>query len=136
MTVDGRGVSLALMPKQILSTPSAPAALGPYSVGVEANGIVFFSGQIALDADGNPAGTTAEQAQQVMEQIGGLLSDVGLGFSDVVKATIFLADMGDFAAVNEVYGSFFDAEPPARSAVEVAGLPRGVSVEIETIAAR
>ena len=124
------------MPKQILSTPSAPAALGPYSVGVEANGIVFFSGQIALDADGNPAGSTAEQAQQVMTQIGGLLSDVGLGFSDVVKATIFLADMGDFAAVNEVYGSFFDAEPPARSAVEVAALPKGVSVEIETIAAR
>ena len=124
------------MPKQILSTPSAPAALGPYSVGVEANGIVFFSGQIALDADGNPAGSTAQQAQQVMEQIGGLLSDVGLTFADVLKATIFLADMGDFAAVNEVYGSFFDSEPPARSAVEVAGLPKGVSVEIETIAAR
>ena len=124
------------MPKQILSTPSAPAALGPYSVGVEASGIVFFSGQIALDGDGNPAGSTAEQAMQVMEQIGGLLSDVGLGFADVVKATIFLADMGDFAAVNEVYGSFFDAEPPARSAVEVAALPKGVSVEIETIAAR
>ncbi|MBT8164170.1 MAG: reactive intermediate/imine deaminase [Acidimicrobiia bacterium] len=124
------------MPKQILSTPSAPAALGPYSVGVEANGIVFFSGQIALDADGNPAGTTAEQAQQVMTQIGGLLSDVGLEFSDVVKATIFLADMGDFAAVNDVYGSFFDSEPPARSAVEVAALPKGVSVEIETIATK
>ena len=124
------------MPKQILSTPSAPAALGPYSVGVEANGIVFFSGQIALDGDGNPAGSTAEQAQQVMEQIGGLLTDVGLNFSDVVKATIFLADMGDFAAVNEVYGAFFDAEPPARSAVEVAALPKGVSVEIETIASR
>lgn len=124
------------MPKRILSTPSAPAALGPYSVGVEANGIVFFSGQIALDGDGNPAGTTTEQAQQVMRQIGGLLSDVGLGFSDVVKATIFLADMSDFAAVNEVYGSFFDSEPPARSAVEVAALPKGVSVEIETIASR
>jgi 2-iminobutanoate/2-iminopropanoate deaminase len=124
------------MPKQILSTPSAPAALGPYSVGVEAGGIVFFSGQIALDADGNPAGTVAEQAHQVMEQIGGLLSDVGLRFADVVKATIFLADMGDFAAVNDVYGSFFDSEPPARSTVEVAALPRGVAVEIETIAAR
>ena len=124
------------MPKKILSTPSAPAAHGPYSVGVEANGIVFFSGQIALDADGKPAGSTPEQAQQVMTQIGGLLSDVGLGFSDVVKATIFLADMGDFATVNEVYGSFFDADPPARSAVEVAALPKGVSVEIETIASR
>ncbi|MDH3539070.1 MAG: Rid family detoxifying hydrolase [Acidimicrobiia bacterium] len=124
------------MPKQILSTPSAPAALGPYSVGVEAGGIVFFSGQIALDADGNPAGTVAEQAHQVMEQIGGLLSDVGLRFADVVKATIFLADMGDFAAVNDVYGSFFDSEPPARSTVEVAALPKGVAVEIETIAAR
>lgn len=124
------------MPKQILSTPSAPAALGPYSVAVEANGILFFSGQIALDADGSPAGGTAEQAKQVMEQIGGLLSDVGLGFADVIKATIFLADMGDFAAVNEVYGSFFDSQPPARSAVEVAALPKGVAVEIETIAAR
>ena len=124
------------MTKQILSTPSAPAALGPYSVAVEANQIVFFSGQIALDDDGNPAGSTADQAKQVMEQIGGLLSDVGLGFPDVVKATIFLADMGDFAAVNEVYGSFFDADPPARSAVEVAALPKGVAVEIETIATR
>jgi 2-iminobutanoate/2-iminopropanoate deaminase len=124
------------MSKQILPTPSAPAALGPYSVAVETNGIVFFSGQIALDAAGNPAGTTAEQARQVMEQIGGLLSDTGLTFANVVKVTIFLADMGDFAAVNEVYGSFFDADPPARSAVEVAALPKGVSVEIETIATR
>ena len=124
------------MTKQILSTPSAPAALGPYSVAVEAAGLVFFSGQVALDADGNPAGTTAEQARQVMEQIAGLLSDVGLTFSDVVKSTIFLADMADFAAVNEVYGSYFDAEAPARSTVAAAGLPKGVAVEIETIAAR
>ena len=126
----------ARMTKQILSTPSAPAALGPYSVAVEANGTVFFSGQIALDPNGDPAGSTADQANQVMEQIGGLLSDVGLGYSDIVKATIFLADMGDFAAVNEVYGGFFESEPPARSAVEVAALPRGVAVEIETIASR
>ena len=124
------------MPKRVLSTPTAPAALGPYSVAVEANGIVFFSGQIALDGDGNPAGNTAEQANQVMEQIGGLLADIGLGYSDLVKATIFLADMGDFGAVNEVYGSFFNDEPPARSAIEVAALPRGVAVEIETVAAR
>ena len=124
------------MTKQILSTPSAPAALGPYSVAVEAAGLVFFSGQVALDADGNPAGTTAQQARQVMEQIGGLLSDVGLSFSDIVKSTIFLADMGDFAAVNEVYGSYFDEDAPARSTVAAAGLPKGVSVEIETIAAR
>ena len=124
------------MAKQILSTPSAPAALGPYSVAVEAAGLVFFSGQVALDADGNPAGTTAQQTRQVMEQIGGLLSDVGLSFSDIVKSTIFLADMGDFAAVNEVYGSYFGDEAPARSTVAAAGLPKGVSVEIETIAAR
>ena len=124
------------MAKQILSTPSAPPALGPYSVAVEAAGLVFFSGQVALDGDGNPAGSTAEQAQQVMEQIGGLLSDAGLTFADVVKSTIFLADMGDFAAVNEVYGSFFGEDAPARSTVAVSGLPKGVSVEIETIAAR
>ena len=124
------------MSKEILPTPSAPAALGPYSVAVEANGLVFFSGQVALDGDGRPAGSTTEQARQVMEQIGGLLADVGLTFAHVVKATLFLADMGDFAAVNEVYGEFFDADPPARSAVEVAALPRGVAVEIEVIASR
>lgn len=124
------------MAKQILPTPSAPAALGPYSVAVGAGDLVFFSGQIALDADGKPAGSTTDQATQVMEQIGGLLSDVGLTFGNVIKATIFLADMGDFAAVNEVYGSYFDEEPPARSAVEVAALPKGVAVEIETIASR
>lgn len=124
------------MTKQILSTPSAPAALGPYSVAVAAGDFVFFSGQIALDADGNPAGSTAEQARQVMQQIGRLLSDVGLAYGNIVKATIFLADMGDFGAVNEVYGAFFDEEPPARSAVEVAALPKGVDVEIEVIALR
>jgi 2-iminobutanoate/2-iminopropanoate deaminase len=124
------------MVKQILSTPSAPPALGPYSVAVEAAGLVFFSGQVALDGDGNPAGNTTEQAQQVMDQIAELLSDVRLSFSDVVKSTIFLADMGDFAAVNEVYGSYFDDHAPARSTVAVAGLPKGVAVEIETIAAR
>lgn len=124
------------MTKQILSTPSAPAALGPYSVAVAAGDFVFFSGQIALDDDGNPAGSTAEQARQVMQQIGRLLSDVGLAYGNIVKATIFLADMGDFGAVNEVYGAFFDEEPPARSAVEVAALPKGVDVEIEVIALR
>ena len=124
------------MTKQILSTPSAPAALGPYSVAVAAGDLVFFSGQIALDADGNPAGDVVAQARQIMEAIGGLLSDVGLTYSNIVKATIFLADMGDFVTVNEVYGAFFDDEPPARSAVEVAALPKGVSVEIETIASR
>lgn len=124
------------MSKSIPSTPSAPTALGPYSVAAEASGLVFLSGQVALDGDGNPAGTTADQARQIMTQIGGLLSDVGLDYSDIVKTTIFLADIGEFGAVNEVYGAFFDADPPARSTVEVAALPKGVSVEIETIAAR
>ncbi len=126
------------MPKQVLSTPSAPGALGPYSVAVEAAGLVFVSGQVAIDpATGARApDDVAAQADQVMRNIGAVLGDVGLGYDDIVKTTIFLADIADFPAVNDVYGSFFDSEPPARSTVQAGALPGGFLVEIEVVAAR
>lgn len=124
------------MAKSIPDTPSAPPALGPYSPAVEANGFVYLSGQIARDAKDALEGDAAGQARQVMEQIGGILRDVGLSHAAIVKTTIFLANMDDFAAVNEAYGAFFGDAPPSRSTVEVARLPREVAVEIEVIATR
>lgn len=123
---------------RVLSTPSAPKALGPYSVAVEAAGLVFISGQVAIDPETGEraAGDVAVQADRIMRNIGAILADVGLGYDDIVKTTIFLTNMADFPSVNEVYGSCFGAEPPARSTVEVAALPGGFLVEIETIASR
>jgi 2-iminobutanoate/2-iminopropanoate deaminase len=126
------------MSKEVLSTPSAPKALGPYSVAVETAGLVFISGQVAIDpATGErETGDVAAQADRIMTNIGAILDDVGLGFESVVKTTIFLRDMADFPVVNEVYGSRFGSGPPARSTVEVSALPGGFLVEIETIASR
>ncbi len=126
------------MAKRILPTPSAPPALGPYSVAVEASGLVFISGQVALDpATGERApDDVSAQTRQIMKNIEAILADVGLGFEDVVKTTIFLADMADFPTVNEIYGAAFADGPPARSTVQAAALPGGFLVEIETIAAR
>ena len=124
------------MQKEILATEKAPRAIGPYSQGVKAGGLVFFSGQIALDpATGEMRGAnSAEQAEVVMENIVALLTAADLTCADVVKSTIYLTNMADFAAVNDVYGRRFPANPPARSTVEVKGLPRGALVEIEIIA--
>lgn len=126
------------MHKQILATPSAPPALGPYSVAVEAGGLVFLSGQVALDPDTGErvAGDAGTEAGRVLDNIGRILADVGLDHSDIVKTTIFLADMGDFSTVNEVYAGYFPGEPPARSTIEAAALPGGFLVEIEVVAAR
>ncbi len=126
------------MPKQIPDLPNAASPIGPYSVAAEANGFVYISGQIPVDpvTGVGVEGDAAAQATRVMENIALLLSDLGLGFSDVVKTTIFLTDMGDFAKVNAVYAERFPEEPPARSTVEVSALPGGYNVEIETIAAR
>jgi 2-iminobutanoate/2-iminopropanoate deaminase len=126
------------MPKNILNTPSAPSALGPYSIAVEGAGLVFISGQVAIDpATGDRAvADVVVQTKQIMANIEAILGDVGLGFDDVVKTTIFLANMADFPKVNEVYGAAFTDQPPARSTVEVSELPGGFLVEIETIAAR
>ncbi len=95
-----------------------------------------MSGQVAADAVGELDGDPGGQARQAMEQIGAMLNDLGLGYADIVKTTIFLSNMDDFGAVNDAYGSFFADAPPARSTVEVARLPRDVAVEIETIATR
>ena len=126
------------MPKEIHEAPSGPKPLGPYSVVTEANGFVFISGVVAIDpASGESvSGGVAPQAEQVMRNIGAVLGDVGLSYDDIVKATIFVTDMNDFAIVNDVYGDYVGETPPARSTVEVRALPGGFVVEIETIAAR
>jgi len=126
------------MPKSIPSTPSAPKPIAPYSVAAEANGLVFISGQVAIDpATGERAPDDVEaQTRQVMANIGTVLGDLGLGYDDIVKTTIFLADIGSFPTVNEIYGSHFTDEPPARSTIQAGALPGGFLVEIEVVAAR
>lgn len=121
------------MPKKILDAPSAPPPVGPYSVVTEANGFVFISGQGAMDLVDEDV---SAQAEVVMKNIGSILSDIGLTYADIVKTTIFLTDMGDFPAVNAIYGRYVADAKPARSTVAVAGLPLGIQVEIEVIAAR
>jgi 2-iminobutanoate/2-iminopropanoate deaminase len=124
--------------KKVVVTDKAPAAIGPYSQGVWAGSFLFLSGQIPLDpVKGALVGTTAaEQAEQVFRNIEGALESQGLTFGNVVKATVFAKNMEDFGAINEVYATRFSAEPPARSFVEVARLPKDVLVEIEVIAYR
>jgi 2-iminobutanoate/2-iminopropanoate deaminase len=124
--------------REIISTTEAPAAIGPYSqaIRVQCGKMLYCSGQIPLDPKTKEivGQTAAEQCRQVMQNITGLLSAAGTDFSHVVKTTIFLKDMSDFEAVNAVYASYFKAEPPARSTVEVSRLPRDVRIEIEVIA--
>jgi 2-iminobutanoate/2-iminopropanoate deaminase len=124
--------------KQVIHTPKAPAAIGPYSQGIKVAGssFVFCSGQIPLDPESMKivGETAAEQCRQAMTNAGHVLAAAGVGFEDVVKATIFLIDFKDFAEVNEVYSSFFTDKPPARSTVEAARLPLDVRIEIELIA--
>lgn len=124
--------------KEIISTQAAPATIGPYSQGVGAGGIVITSGQIPLDpATGNfVEGGVAEQTRQSLLNVQAILAAAGLTLENVVKTTVFLKDMNDFAAMNEVYATFFPSNPPARSAVQVGKLPRDAMVEIEAIAVR
>lgn len=126
------------MPKSIPDVPSAPPALGPYSAVTEANGFVFLSGQVALDiATGDRVeGDVATQADQIMRNISAMLADLELSFDDVVKTTIFLADIGDFGAVNAVYAQYVGDAKPARSTFQAGALPGGFLVEIEMVAAR
>jgi 2-iminobutanoate/2-iminopropanoate deaminase len=128
----------ATVPKTVPVTPSAPGAMGPYSVVTEANGFVFVSGQVAVDpiTKERSPDDVEEQTSKVMTNITAILGDLGLGITDIVKTTIFLADINDFPKVNEVYAGFLDAEPPARSTVQAGALPGGFLVEIEVVAAR
>lgn len=126
------------MSKTIIETSNAPAPIGPYSQAVLANGILFISGQIAIDpATGNVDATSpAEEAEQVMKNLQAILTEAGMDFSNVAKTTIFLTDMSLFQGVNEVYGKYFSSNPPARETVAVKGLPKGVNVEISMMAIR
>lgn len=123
--------------KKVILSAAAPAPIGPYSQAIESQGFVFCSGQIPLTADGGQiTGSISEQAEQVMKNIDAVLKAAGLGFGHVVKTTIFLTNMADFAAVNEVYSKYFTSQPPARSTIAVAALPKGCNVEVEVLAAR
>jgi 2-iminobutanoate/2-iminopropanoate deaminase len=124
------------MAPDLVSTAGAPRAIGPYSQGVSANGFIFTAGQVALDPGTGElvAGGIAEQTGRALENLKAVLAAAGSSPSQVVKTTVFLVDMSDFAAMNEVYGRFFGNHRPARSTVAVAALPRGAQVEIEVIA--
>ena len=121
-----------------LSTTKAPAAIGPYSQGIEAGGFVYVSGQLSIDpSTGEFAeGGIQAEARQSLTNIRNILAEAGLGMQNVVKVTVLLADIKNFAAVNEVYAEFFEAPYPARSAFAVAALPKGANIEIEAIAAK
>jgi 2-iminobutanoate/2-iminopropanoate deaminase len=123
--------------KKPISTTEAPGAIGPYSQGMRSGRFLFCSGQIPLDPKSGEmvAGDIAMQTRRVMDNIGALLRTESLTFDHVVKTTIFLTNLGDFQKVNEIYGSYFKHDPPARSTVQVSALPRGAGVEIEVIAA-
>ena len=124
------------MANQAVSTPQAPAAIGPYSQAISAGNFVFTSGQIPLDpaTQAMVTGDVRAQAERVMENLAAVLAAAGATFAQVVKTTIYLADLADFAVVNEVYGKRFSGAPPARSTVQVAALPKGARVEIDLIA--
>ena len=122
--------------KQAITTKSAPGAIGPYSQAIKAGGFVFLSGQIPLDPSTGQMveGDAKAQTEQVMKNLLAVLEAAGCSFDDVVRSTIFLTNLGDFQAVNEVYGKNFTTAPPARATVQVAALPRGAKVEIDMIA--
>ena len=123
--------------KKIISTSEAPAAIGPYSQAVRSGRFLFCSGQIPLDPKSGQIvpGDIAAQTRRVLDNIAAVLRAEGLTFDNAVKTTIFLTDLGDFQTVNEIYGSYFKQDPPARSTVQVSALPKGAKVEIEVIAA-
>lgn len=124
--------------KEIIKTPNAPAPIGPYSQAVKAGNTLYVSGQIAINpADGQIVQINIiREATQVMENIGAILKAAGYEFNDIVKTTIFLKDMNDFATVNEVYGQYFTSNFPARETVQVSVLPKNVNVEISVVAVR
>jgi 2-iminobutanoate/2-iminopropanoate deaminase len=121
--------------KDIVHTDSAPQAIGPYSQAIKAGGFLFVSGQIPIDPQSGQfvAGGIAEQTEQVLRNLSAVLEAAGSGLDRVVKATVFLADMNEFAEMNQVYGRYFNSNPPARATVEVARLPRDARVEIDVI---
>ena len=126
------------MTRKVLSTDGAPKAIGPYSQGIDSGSLVFLSGQVALDpATGQMiAGGIVEQTDRILKNLEAVLKASGLTLNHVVRTTVFLVDLGDFAAMNEVYARHFPKDPPARSTVQVAALPKGARIEIDAIALR
>jgi 2-iminobutanoate/2-iminopropanoate deaminase len=122
--------------KKIISTSEAPAAIGPYSQAVRVGSTIYCAGQIPLDPKSGQivSGDAAMQTQQVLDNVAAILKAEGVSFENVVKTTVFLTDLADFQAVNQIYGSYFKNQPPARSTVQVSALPKGANVEIEVIA--
>lgn len=122
--------------KDVVLTDKGPKPIGPYSQAIKINGLIYLSGQVALDPRSNEflGGDIAQQTERVMENVKAILEAGGSNLNHVVKTTVFLKDINDFAAMNEVYGRFFKAAPPARSTVQVAKLPKDALVEIEVIA--
>jgi 2-iminobutanoate/2-iminopropanoate deaminase len=125
------------LPKKIVMTPQAPKPIGPYSQAVISGGLLFASGQIALDPETGEiaAGDVSAQTEQAMKNLMAVLKEAKMGPENVVKTTVFLQDMADFPKMNEVYGRYFGKEAPARSTIQAAALPRGVKVEIDLVAA-
>lgn len=124
--------------KQVINSEKAPAAIGPYSQAIEANGFVFVSGQLpVIPSTGQfPSEDIQEQTKASLENISTILKEAGLGFENIVKTTVYLKDIKDFCPMNEIYGQYFKAAYPARAAFAVASLPKGAKVEIEVVAAR
>lgn len=123
--------------KKIISTPNAPAAVGPYSQAIEAGNTLYISGQLPINpADGKVPATIEEQTVQSLENVGAILREAGYGYEHVVKSTVLLSDMGDFGAMNGIYAKYYTKDMPARVCYQVAALPMGVKVEIETIAVK
>jgi 2-iminobutanoate/2-iminopropanoate deaminase len=122
--------------REVIATNDGPKAIGPYSQAIRANGFVFVSGQVAIDPATQQVidGNVAVQTERVLKNLAGILQAAGSRLANVVRTTVFLKNMGDFAVMNEVYGKYFTSEPPARSTVEVARLPKDVLVEIDVIA--
>jgi 2-iminobutanoate/2-iminopropanoate deaminase len=122
--------------REVIATKDGPQAIGPYSQAIKANGFVFVSGQVAIDPATQQviAGDVAAQTDRVMKNLDGILKAAGSGLEKVVRSGVFLKSMGDFAAMNEVYGRYFSSAPPARSTVEVARLPKDVLIEIDVVA--
>lgn len=126
------------MEKQIINTKNAPAPIGPYNQAIQSGKLLFVSGQIALNPDTNQLvlDDIKTETHQVMKNLRGILSEAGMDFDNVLKTTIFIMNMNDFAQINEVYGSYFSGDYPARETVQVAALPKGVNVEISVIATK
>ena len=123
--------------KRVIATKNAPGAIGPYSQAIEVNGMLFISGQIPINpATGTMPATIEEQTRQSLDNLGAILHEAGMDYSDVVKTTVLLDDIKDFAAMNAVYAEYFEGEKPARMCYEVAALPMGAKVEIDAVAVK